>query len=183
MKKKREKSAIILLVLAVILMTVGFAAYAQTLTINGNVKVKGSSWDVRYIKNQIVTSQNSVTATSATVEDTDFTFGVTLEKPGDFYEATITVKNYGTIDAVLDQIKMSSLTEAQQKYLSYTVTYDNGTPYSAQTDTGLNIDLAAGAEKTVVVRVEYLQPANSTDLPSEEETTVTVSGSLEYKQK
>ena len=84
--KKKERSIIILLIVAVLLMTVGFAAYAQTLNINGTAKVKGSPWDVRYIKDQITTTTGSKAADEAELTDTKFSFTVKLEKPGDFYE-------------------------------------------------------------------------------------------------
>jgi len=165
-------------------MTIGFAAYTQTLNITGTVKVKGSPWDVHYIPNQITRTSGSVTpdsvggAVQESVDETDFEFTVTLEKPGDFYEATITAKNFGTVAAQLKSITMSTLTTEQQKYLSYTVTY-NGTDYTATTN-NLAIAMAAGAEHPVKVRVQYLQPTNASDLPSSD-VTVTVTGSLNYE--
>ena len=185
-KKRKEIGILLFLVLAIVLMTIGFAAYTQTLNITGTVKVKGSPWDVHFIPNQISRTSGSVapdtdsqTSTSLeTVTNTDFTFTVTLQKPGDFYEATITAKNYGTVAAQLKSITMSTLTTEQQKYLSYTVTY-NGTDYTATTN-NLAIAMAAGAEHPVKVRVQYLQPANASDLPSQD-VTVTVTGSLNYE--
>lgn len=178
--KKKERSIVILLIVAVLLMTVGFAAYAQTLNINGTVKVKANSWNVHYVSNDITKSQGSVDATSATIDtnDTNFAFTVNLQKPGDFYEATINVINEGTIDAVLKKLTMSTLTDAQKKYLSYKVSY-NGTEYTASNE-NLSVALAAEATHPVVVRVEYLQPANASDLPSED-VEVTVTGSLYYE--
>lgn len=186
-KKRKEIGILLFLVLAIVLMTVGFAAYTQTLNISGTVKVKGSPWDIHYIPNQITRTTGSVTPDSTTgetptvletVDDTNFEFTVTLEKPGDFYEATITAKNYGTVAAQLKSITMSQLTTEQQKYLSYTLTY-NGTAYTAS-QTGLTTAMAAGAEHPVKVRVEYLQPQNASDLPSSD-VTVTVTGSLDYE--
>ena len=179
--KKNGRSVILLLILAVVLMTVGFAAYAQNLTINsGTVNVTASSWDIRYVTTSLV--EAGVTATTKSLTDTNFSFTVTLAEPGDYYEATFDAKNFGTIDAVLDQIEMLPvLTTAQQKYLSYTVTY-NGTDYTASTATGLNVALDANTSKTVKVRVEYLQPTDSADLPSTDQQ-VTVSGTLHYIQK
>jgi len=182
MKKtnKKAKGIVLLLILAVALMTIGFAAYSQNLTINaGTVNVSKSSWDIRYVTTSL--AEAGVTATTKSLTDTNFSFTVTLAKPGDYYEATFDAKNFGTIDAKLDQIEMSTLTAAQQKYLSYTVTYD-GTAYTETTTTGLNIALDANASKTVKVRVEYLQPENSADLPSTDQE-VTVSGTLKYLQK
>lgn len=186
-KKRKEIGILLFLVLAVVLMTIGFAAYTQTLNISGTVKVKGSPWDVHYIPNQITRTSGSVTPDSTTgdnptvlesVDETDFEFTVTLEKPGDFYEATITAKNYGTVAAQLKSITMSTLTAEQQKYLSYKVTY-NGTEYTASAS-NLSTAMAAGAEHPVKVRVEYLQPNDANDLPSSD-VTVTVTGSLYYE--
>ena len=38
------------------------------------------------------------------------------------------IVNDGTIDAMVDSVEKSALTEEQQKYLDFDVTYDNGTP-------------------------------------------------------
>ena len=179
-KKRKEMGILLFLVLAVVLMTVGFATYTKTLTITGSVTVKGSPWNVHYIADQISTTSGSVTATAATVSATDFSFTVTLEKPGDFYEATITVQNEGTIDAVLKTLTMSTLTAAQQNYLSYTVTYNNTTPAYTATASNLSVSLPASGTHPVKVRVEYLQPADASNLPASD-TTVTVTGSLYYE--
>lgn len=176
---KRKESMVVLLLVAVIaLMTVGFAAYTRTLNINGTVTAKGSPWNVHYINNDITESANSVAATTKSVNDTNFAFTVTLEKPGDFYEATVNVKNEGTINAVLKKITMSSLTTEQAKYLTYTVTY-NGTAYTATTD-GLSVALNAAATHPVKVRVEYKADALQDELPSSD-TEVTVTGKLDYE--
>lgn len=161
-------------------MTVGFALYSTTLNINGNVTVKGSPWDVRYIKNQIDVTEGSVTKdVTASVNDTDFAFTVTLEKPGDFYEATVTAKNYGTVPAKLTGITMSGVDSTNSDYLSYTVTYNNGTPLTAS-DSNMNIAMASLAEHPVKVRVEYKKVAN-TDLLPKEDVKVTVTGKLNYE--
>lgn len=180
-RKKKEIGIIVLLLVAVAVMTVGFAAYTQTLNITGNLTVKGSPWNVHYELNNIVTTSGSVTPSpTPTLTKTDFSFTVTLAKPGDFYEATIQAWNEGTIDALLKSITMSSLDANQAKYLSYTVTYNNGTPYTGTTTGITGITLAAGAKHPVKVRVEYLEPASSADLPATDQT-ITVTGSLGYE--
>lgn len=180
MSNKKTKGVMLLLVIAVILMTVGFAAYAQRLTINGNVTVKGKPWDVRYDKTKGVTEAGNGTAISKTLTDTDFTFAVTLEKPGDYYEATFDAKNFGSMTAYLKALTMSSITE-HSKYLEYKVTY-NGTDYLASNGSITGVSLAANASHTVKVKVTYLEPASSNDLPSGD-VTVTVTGSLDYSSK
>lgn len=178
MSNKKTKGVMLLLVIAVILMTVGFAAYAQRLTINGNVTVKGSSWDVRYDKTTGVTETHG-TATSKTLTDTDFTFAVTLNQPGDYYEATFNVKNFGTLTAYLKSLTMT--TNGDSNYFEYKVTY-NGTEYLASNGSISDVSIAAGASHTVKVRVTYLTPASAEDLPSSD-VNVTVSGSLDYSSE
>ncbi len=103
-----------------------------------------------------------------------------LNKPHDFYEATIQAHNYGSFDAALKSITMSTLDASQSQYLSYTVTY-NGTPYSSSTSGITGVTLGAGAKHPVKVRVEYLEPSNVSDLPTSNQT-ITVTGSLYYEQ-
>lgn len=188
--KKSKKGLILLLVLmVVVLMSIGFAGYTRNLNISGNVSVTASSWDVHYnnqdlgnsIPYGIVTTAGSETATNPTIgtNDTNFSFTVTLAEPGDFYEATIYPRNFGTITAYLKSITMSSIAD-HSDYLSYTVSYD-GTPYTATTSNINGVSLAANAQVPVVIRVEYLQPTDPNDLPDTDQT-ITVSGSLGYSQ-
>lgn len=181
-KKRKVNLALVLLIIAVIAMTIGFAQYTAKLNINGTVNVKKASWSVHYVENDITESTGSVKAdtTKTSVSKTDYKFTVTLEKPGDFYEATVKITNDGTLDAKLTDLTMGGLSAENQKYLTYTVTYD-GTDYTAS-QTGLNLELKAGETKNVKVRVAYILPTNSADLPSED-TTVTVTGSFDYVDK
>jgi len=193
-KKKKERGVLLLLIVAVLLMTIGFAAYTQTLNINGTVTVKGSPWNVHYVANDITPSTNSVTASSATIDKTDFAFTVTLEKPGDFYEATINVINEGSMDAILKKVTMGLTAKDKDnatvtstdlaKYFTYTITYNNGTTYTETTDNISGTTLAANAEHNathpVKVKVTYVQPEEAADLPSKD-VTVTVTGNLDYE--
>ena len=178
MKKqnKKERGIIALLLVCAVFMTVGFANYVATLNIEGDVTVKTNKWEIAYDTATYVETENSAKA-SKTIDATKFDFTVELEKPGDFYEATVNVKNGGTFAAELNKITMSTLTAEQQKYLTYTVTY-GGTTYSATT-ADLKVALAAGKYETVIVRVEYVAPTNSAVLP-QSDTTVTVTGKLDY---
>ena len=181
-KKNTQLFVIAILSVAILVMSVGFASYASTLNINGTATVRANKWSVHYVTTSYEESTGSKVASSKTITNTDFTFAVTLEKPGDFYEATVNVINDGTFDAVLKSLTMSTLTEAQQKYLKYTVTYD-GTPYTAsQSSVGNSLPFADGSNtKAVKVRVEYIQPEKSADLPTEN-VDVTLTASLDYEQ-
>ena len=84
---------------------------------------------------------------------------------------------------MLKALTMSTLTPAQAKYLTYTVTYD-GTAYT-ESQSGLSLSLPStegSNTKVVKVRVAYVQPESSTDLPTESDATVTLTASLDYEQ-
>ena len=179
MKNKKERGIIALLLVCAVFMTVGFAEYVATLNINGDVTVRSSKWEIAYDTASYEEVSGSQVASKKTVTGTDFDFEVTLNKPGDYYEATVDVKNNGTFDAELNKLTMSTLTEAQQKYLTYTVTYA-GTEYTATTE-NLEVDLAASASEEVTVKVAYVAPENSADLPQDADVTVEISGNLDYK--
>ena len=53
MKKQKnfQLATISVLVFAVLFMAIGFAAYAQTLKINGTVNVAKSKWSVHFVEN------------------------------------------------------------------------------------------------------------------------------------
>ena len=177
-KEKKEKKVVMLLLIGVIFMTVGFAGYSGVLDITGTVNVKSNKWSIGYDLESYEEATGSAIATEKNITESEYDFTTSLSKPGDFYEATLDIKNEGTFAAKITEITQSTLTAAQQKYLKYTVVYD-GVEYNTTTD-GLALELAAGATKTLKVRVDYVQPENSTDLPSTD-TTVTVTGSLKYE--
>lgn len=180
--KSTQVIVIAFLSLAILFMTVGFALFASQLTINGTATVNPSKWSVHYVTNSYAESTGSVAATSTNITNTDVTYAITLDKPGDFYEFTINVINDGTFNATLTALTMSTLTTAQQKYLTYTVTYD-GTDYTASNSSlALSLPYTNGSNtKTVKVRVAYIQPENSADLP-QSAVNVTLTASLDYEQ-
>ena len=182
--KKKERMVIFSLIGVALLMAIGFAAYSSTLNITGNVLVSPASWSVHYDTSTYDESANSVAATAHSLTNTDFSFTAALTKPGDFYEATFNVVNDGTIAAVLKTVTMSTLTTAQQKYLTYTVKYGN-TSYTTTTS-NLSTALAVNGSETVTVRVEYILPADENDLPQaaqgQSTVPVTVTGSLYYEK-
>ncbi len=182
-KKNGQMAVILVLAVAILFMSVGFATYASTLTINGTATVKANKWSVHYVDTTYAETTGSQQATSKTITNTDVTYSVTLTKPGDFYEFSINVINDGSFDAVLKAITMTPLDQAQSKYLTYTLTYD-GTAYTAS-QTGLSLSLPCTANsntKVVKVRVQYVQPENSSDLPTASDVDVTLTASLDYEQ-
>lgn len=175
-EKGLQNIIIVVLSVAVLAMSVGFAVYAQQLNVNGTATFTAAKWDVHFNTSSFAET-GSINATSKNVGNTAITYSVTLPSPGTEYSFTVDVKNYGTIDAALEAITLSGLTEAQKKYISYTVNY-NGTDYTETTD-GLAEDLMVDDTHTMTVNVAYILPAESEYLPtSDVEVNLTVA--LDY---
>ena len=182
MEKRKDGQivAIAALAIAIVFMSVGFAVFAQNLNINGTATVEKAIWDIHFDDSTFATTSESVAVTPTfDSASTTLSWTATLKKPGDYAEFTVDAKNYGTFDAKLKSITLSSLTAEQAKYLKYYVSYGGGT-YSA-TVTGLSKALAANGSETVKVKLEYFQPTDSADLPSTD-VTVNLTAALGYEQ-
>ena len=162
-EKGLQNIIIVVLSVAVLAMSVGFAVYAQQLNVNGTATFTAANWDVHFDTNSF-TETSTIKATSKTVGNTAISYNVTLPSPGSEYSFTVNAKNFGTIDAALEGITLSGLTDAQKKYISYNVNY-NGVDYDETTD-GLAEDLLVNDTHTLNVSVSYLLPADSADLPT-----------------
>ena len=131
--------------------------------------VDKKDWNLYFANINI--KEGSVKATKEpTTENltTEITYSVNLNVPGDFYEFTVDVTNAGTIDAMVDEISENTLTTEQKKYLSYTVTYIDGTKIKKYDR------LNAGKTEKLIVRLEFKKDINEEDLPKEE-ATITLS--------
>ena len=183
-KKNTQIMVIAILSIALLFMSAGFAGLATTLNINGTATVKANTWSVHYVTTgtgSYAETTGSVAASAHNVTNTDFTFTVTLNKPGDFYEATVDVINAGTLNAELTSVTMTALGNPQQKYLSYKVYYDGHEFTSSQTGLSYSLPATTGNTKTVKVRAEYIAPENSSDLPGTDDP-VTLTASLGFEQ-
>lgn len=165
MKKSFNYStiAVIVLAVAVTVMAIGYAGFAQELKVNGSANISSASWNVQFDETSYQEKGN-IAASSKTINGTSVTYSVTLTKPTDTFEFEIDVKNSGTFNAQLSSIMLTKLTEAQAKYLTYEVTYD-GTSYSDNTE-NLAVALNSNTSKKLKVKVTYIQPEDPADLPT-----------------
>ena len=88
-----------------------------------------SRWNI-YFEN-IEIKDGSVEATQAPTltnsSNLEITYSVNLNLPGEFYEFTVDVVNNGNIDAMVNNVSINELSAEQKKYVSYNVTYSDGT--------------------------------------------------------
>lgn len=181
-----QTTVIAVLAVAILVMSVGFAAYSQNLNINGTATFTAAKWSVHFDTASYAETANSTAhpATAPSPTTTDMTYTVTLPKPGEKYEFTIDVVNEGTMDAALKSITITPSPSPVPAYVSHTVNY-NGTDYTA-TDasiTGVTLPKQTGStpgRHTVKVTVEYLEPADASALPQTDQT-VTFNVTLGYE--
>ncbi|MBS7020938.1 MAG: hypothetical protein KH135_03600 [Firmicutes bacterium] len=167
-KKNQRNYVIVALVCAIMIMAVGYAALAQTLTINGTAAIS-STWNVAITGISEGTPTGTATnKTPAAYTGTSATFDVDLKSPGDKMVFDITVSNTGTLDAELTGLTVTPATTAT-----------SGIYYKVTGVTVNTTTLAAGATNTVTVEVGW----NTADTAMPEVKTVPLTVSMTYTQQ
>ena len=174
MKKEKNVQLIIITIMAVILagMSIGFAAFSQSLTITGTANVDASSWSVKIVGSSSESSEDEVTHSYT---GTTGTFTMLLDKPGTTRDVKFDIANEGTIDAKLTHITVSGVSEEQWKYLEISAEImlnDDETIYLGGdiddwNDYINNNEFKAGDAGHIKLDVTYTQPSEATDLPTE----------------
>ena len=152
------------LCMILVIMGVGYAAFATQLKINGTANID-SNWNVRITNIQSTVQSGSATnAVEPSYTDTTATFKTNLVSPGDSMKYDITVSNEGSIDAVLESIEVN--TGENEAITFETSGIENGDKLEAsQTD-------------ILTVIVSY----NSSVTSQPENTNSTITVTLNYKQ-
>ena len=166
MDKRRHKKSnlLVLLLLLLVGIGIGYAFLTSNLNIKGSSDIKKAGWDVHF-ENLVLGSDNVTATKDAAIDGNDKTtvaYTIKLNKPGDKYEFTVDVVNSGNIDAVVDAVNKTGLTEEQAKYVEYTASYSDGT------DVSVKDKLNVGDTKNISVSVKYKTDLNPEDLPSED---------------
>ena len=133
MEKERRTKALVIVVLLIVFMglTIAFAALSTTLNINGTAYLDAAKWRIRFENLSSPTKIGSATTTgTAKIEETKAAeitgINVSLMAPGDKVTYTVDLVNKGTINAKIDNIEKTVLTQEQQRYLTFKVTDQNG---------------------------------------------------------
>ena len=104
-KERRIKIlSIIALIIAILGLTVAFAALSETLTINGTASVEAASWDIHFenLTGPDLEGTGKVNDTATLDGTTISNVNMSVTKPGDSVTYYFDIVNDGTIDAVLE---------------------------------------------------------------------------------
>lgn len=175
MESERKSKGIIIGVLCavIVFMSIGFAALSSQLKINGNATIS-DTWNVQITNIEKKEGSTGATATSdPTYTATTANFNVSLKEPGDYAIYTVTVKNTGSLDAVLTQITENE-GEGGSAAIKYTVTPGAGS------EQGSTLAKTNGIH-TFDVKVEYLSTAVGENAP-EANASKTYTVTLDYQQ-
>lgn len=161
----KQKNILIGGLLAIILvMVVGYAAFASQLNITGTGNIT-SNWKIKITKITSKVLEGSAIDKGTTIpNDLTATFKTSLQSPGDKIQYNVEVSNQGDLDAVLDTINLSDSKNPAIKFASSGM--EKGTK------------LPAGSTKTLTITVEY--DSSITDQP--ESTTSDLTASLTFVQ-
>ncbi|MGN1301328.1 MAG: hypothetical protein ACI4U9_02215 [Clostridia bacterium] len=100
MKKSKKNYAIIALVVVLLALAIGYAAFSANLTIDGTAT--GGKWDVKFTAAAI----NEANHGTANFTDDTVTVNATLGFPGDGCTVTATITNNGGVPAKLTAFKL-----------------------------------------------------------------------------
>lgn len=182
MDKNRQLKviAIVALCIAVIGLSVAYAAMSTSLKINGTATMNTASWSIKFANlSEVAKTGTANVVTAPTLSDTHIgDYNVELTKPGDSITYTFDVMNTGTLDAIMSTFTKAakptctgvSTTNATAdativcNNLSYTLTYTASNEAVKANDT-----LAAGETKNLTLKLSY----DGNELPSDD---VNVSG-------
>ena len=182
MEKERRTKALVVVVLLIVVagLTVAFAALSATLNINGTAYLDAAKWGIRFENLSSPTKIGSATTTgTAKIEETKAAeitgINVGLSTPGDKVTYTVDLVNKGTINAKIDNIEKTVLTQEQQRYLTFKVTDQNGKEVSE------GDILSAGETKNLTITIEFIKDLTKEDLPKQT-STISLSYKLNFVQ-
>ena len=206
-RDKGMKFAVITaLVIGVMGVAVGFAAFSTALQIDGSATVNTSSWNVFFASATKDGTSTATVLTEPTITTNDAgkalaklnNWQVTFNEPGQFAKYNIKVTNSGSYEAILDNVNIpknltctgTGDTKATDETnvcgnLEYTLTYATAQTHSDSTSSAVITEgdkLAAGQSVDLVLTLTYKSFNDETKLPK---AAVNVSGlatSLNYTQ-
>ena len=140
------------LLVAIIGLTVAFAAMSRTLIINGTATVDSAKWDIHFENPLLKSKKGDAREVSAPViseDGGDLTLKVGLRKPQDEIVYNVDVVNDGDIDAEITKIDYPELSEEHDKIIEFEAVYDDGSSIA------LKQELKVSESKKVKITIRF----------------------------
>lgn len=186
------------LIISIVAIGIGFAAFSQNLTINGNASVQTSSWKVKFSELGSATlTGTAAEVTKPTLSDTTIeTYNATFKTPGDSISYKIKVSNTGSYNAKITTATISvpsctgksgeSTAEADAgkvcDKLTYTLVYDTDDTKSAGQAVQVGDTLNAGETRPMLLTLKYTEFSDAALLPAADVSISNLGVTLVYSQ-
>ena len=167
----RKKRSIIMagLLCLLLIMTVGYSAFSSKLDIKGSSMVT-SKWDIEITDLQLKQELGEAENVSYNFDALTANMEANFYKPGDEITYEVTVSNLGTIDAVLDSIKINMASQDVIEFKVDGITsgeeLDHGTSTKFDVIMKYNENITTQPEETSIefsMDLNYLQKGNSSN--------------------
>lgn len=182
--KSRNMLIIVILLIAILSISIGYAALSQQLTITGTSSTGSASWDIAFSsisKNDELSTAGSKEVDIPVVVGTSATFNVEFDYPGAKIVYDLIVTNNGTIDATyVDYGGLDEVNGAEPTQIQYSIDRldpDNNNVLNA---TG---DLLSGKTNKFRITVQWVSSSNGDDTVPTETTSKVGTLVLNYRQK
>lgn len=186
------------LIISIVAIGIGFAAFSETLTINGSASVQTSTWKVKFSELGTATLTGSAAeVTKPTLSDTTIeTYNATFKTPGDSVSYKIKVSNTGSYNAKITTATISvpsctgkageATADADAAKvcdkLTYTLVYDTDDTQSAGQAVAVGDTLKAGETRPMVLTLKYAEFTDATLLPAADVSISNLGVTLVYSQ-
>lgn len=165
MGSKSKKIIITILILLFVTISIGYAFLSGAINIKGTINITSQTWNVHFEDIAGITkSRNDLTVTedanivekrTTPTDDKDdlhVSFGVSFDRPGDYYTFTIKVVNDGSLPAKVTGIE-KTISNNSNSYIVFTIN-----------NIAKNDVIAPGSSRTLTVTAKYDE--NATTVPS-----------------
>lgn len=167
MNNKTKNIILIVLILLIFGMTIGYAALAQILNINGTANIT-ADWNIKISKitEGTLTGATPKTASVISEDKLTATFDIDLKYPGASATYIVTVENSGTIDAILESVTgIDSANSTTPNEILYSIdakpndTLDSGTTkdYTVTVKWEDSDEIPQTKTKTATITLNYIQ--------------------------
>ena len=160
---KQKRVALVVLIVAVIGLTVAFAALSNNLTISGNAKLDPINWDIYFDNIANIKAERKATIGSDPIIDTSDRrkirgMSVTLTEPGDKVSFTADIVSESDIDASIDSILKEVKVKpegAEHGFIDFNVYYTDTNVEVKKGDTIVARENGESSRTNITISVYY----------------------------